>query len=87
MHDRPYQMLPNAGALPDVEEAANRVQLVKRYNCLVGKPGNITRTIQKQFLMGFMSKDEIESLRKVYLCVINAMETAIHLCPTDDVQS
>ena len=51
MHDRPCQMLPNTGTLPDVDAAANRVQLVKRYNCLVGKPGNITRTIQKQFLM------------------------------------
>ena len=37
--------------------------LVGRYNGLVGKPKKITRTIQQQFVMGFMSKDGIASLR------------------------
>ena len=78
---------PFVAALPNAEEAAARVQLVKRYNCLVGKPGKITKTIQKQFLMGFMSKDDTESLRGLYRCVSVAMESAIRLQGVDSEQS
>jgi len=72
-----HKTLPVAGALQSAEEAAGRDRLVQRYNCLVGKPGKITRTIQKQFLMGFMSQNDVESLRGLYTCVIAAMECAI----------
>ena len=72
-----FPTLPIPGESPDAEEVENRAQLVKRYNCLVGKPGKITRTIQKQFVTGFMSKDEVESLRSLYKCVIAVMESAI----------
>ncbi len=71
----------------DAEEAACRNRLVQRYNCLVGKPKKITRTIQKQFLMGFMSKDDIASLCALYKCVIAAMESAIRLHRVDSEQS
>ena len=70
-------MPPHAALNIGPEEAAVRVQLVNRYNCLVGKPGKITKTIQKQFLMGFMGKDDTESLRGLYRCVSAAMESAI----------
>ena len=73
-----HKTLPVAGALQSAEEAAGRDRLVQRYNCLVGKPGKITRTIQKQFLMGFMSQNDVESLRALYTCVIAAMGSAIH---------
>jgi hypothetical protein len=69
-------MLPTLAALKDAQEALGRVELVGRYNHLVGAPKKITRTIQKQFLMGFMSKDDTESLRGLYKCVIAAVETA-----------
>ena len=72
-----HKTLPVTAALQSAEEAAGRDQLVQRYNCLVGKPGKITRTIQKQFLMGFMSQNDVESLRGLYTCVIAAMESAI----------
>ena len=81
-----YQTLPMSAASPDEDEVENRARLVKRYNCLVGKPGKITSTIQKQFLMGFMNKHEVESLRSVYECVIAAMESAIRLLSTDSAQ-
>lgn len=71
--------LPNIAVLHDAQEAADRVELVNRYNQLVGAPKKITRTIQKQFLMGFMSKDDTESLRGLYKCVIAAVEAAIRL--------
>lgn len=73
-------------ASPNKDEVDKRARLVKRYNCLVGKPGKITCTIQKQFLMGFMNKHEVESLRSVYECVIAAMESAIRLHSTDSAQ-
>jgi hypothetical protein len=73
-----HKTLPVQVALQSAEEAAGRDRLVQRYNCLVGKPGKITRTIQKQFLMGFMSQNDVESLRGLYTCVIAAMEAAIH---------
>lgn len=79
--------LPVVAVLPNAEEAAARVQLVNRYNCLVGKPGKITKTIQKQFLMGFMSQDDAESLRGLYRCVSAAMESAIRLQGVDSEQS
>jgi hypothetical protein len=69
-----------AAASQPANDIAERIQLVKRYNCLVGKPGKITSTIQKQFLTGFMSNDDVEALRSVYDCVIQAMESAILLC-------
>ena len=72
-----YPTLPVLDASPNEEEVEHRAQLVKRYNCVMGKPGKITRTIQKQFLTGFMHKDEVESLRSMYKCVISAMESAI----------
>jgi hypothetical protein len=79
----PYQYCPThpvAAASQSANEVADRARLVKRYNCLLGKPGKITSTIQKQFLMGFMSNDEVEALRSVYDCVIKVMESAIRLC-------
>jgi hypothetical protein len=72
-----HKTLPVVAALQSAEEAAGRVRLVQRYNCLVGKPGKITRTIQKQFLMGYMSQNDVQSLRGLYTCVIAAMESAI----------
>ena len=72
--------------MPNEDEVENRAQLVKRYNCLVGKPGKITSTIQKQFLMGFMNNGEVEALRSLYQCVITAMESAIRLQTTDSAQ-
>jgi hypothetical protein len=71
-------MPPNVALIRDADEAARRARLVGRYNCLVGNPKKITRTIQKQFLMGFMSQNDVESLRGLYTCVIAAMEAAIH---------
>jgi len=65
---------PPAALSTDNEDAADRTALVERYNGCVGQPKKITRTIQKQFVMGFMSKDEIASLRSMYLCVIAAVE-------------
>ncbi|MBD8533415.1 MULTISPECIES: hypothetical protein [unclassified Massilia] len=62
--------------LIDGEESAHRTALVACYNRCVGAPKKITRTIQKQFVMGFMSEDEIASLRAMYLCVIAAAEAA-----------
>lgn len=79
--------LPAMAALDDPDEAARRVRLVSRYNCLLGKPGKITRTIQKQFLMGFMSRNDVESLRGLYTCVIAAMESVIRLRAQDGEQS
>jgi len=66
--------LPPVAVLADDDEIARRTVLVERYNGLVGQPKKITRTIQKQFVMGFMSKDEIVSLRAMYLCMIAAAE-------------
>ena len=60
----------------DGNEAAHRTALVECYNRCVGAPKKITRTIQKQFVMGFMSEDEIASLRAMYLCVITAVQAA-----------
>lgn len=60
----------------DGAEAASRSALVACYNRRVGAPKKITRTVQKQFVMGFMSEDEIASLRAMYLCVIAAAEAA-----------
>ena len=65
---------PPVPVLADGDETADRIALVERYNHLVGKPQKITRTIQKQFVMGFMSKDEIASLRAMYLCMIAVAE-------------
>lgn len=84
--DKHYQTLPISATPPNGDEVENRARLVKRYNCLVGTPGKITCTIQKQFLMGFMSKDEVDALRSVYKCVISAMESAIRLQGTDSAQ-
>ena len=69
-------MLPSLAALPDAQEAVGRAELVNRYNHLVGPPKKITRTIQKQFLMGFMSVPDTESLRALYTCMIAVAESA-----------
>jgi len=74
-------MPPCLALTSDADEVARRTRLVERYNCLVGEPKKITRTIQKQFVMGFMSQLEIESLRGLYQCVITAVETARHVLP------
>lgn len=77
-HEQPA-MLPSLAALPDAQEAVGRAELVNRYNHLVGPPKKITRTIQKQFLMGFMSVHDTESLRALYKCMIAAAESALRL--------
>ena len=79
--------LPTIAVLHDAQEAADRVQLVNRYNQLVGAPKKITRTIQKQFLMGFMSTDDTESLRGLYKCVIAASESALRLLHLHSVET
>jgi len=79
MHLKHPAMPPPVALNSDADEAARRTLLVERYNRLVGQPKKITRTIQKQFLMGFMSPHEIESLRGMYQCVIAAMEAALRL--------
>lgn len=79
--------LPTIAVLHDAQEAADRAELVNRYNQLVGAPKKITRTIQKQFLMGFMSKDDTESLRGLYKCVIAAVESAIRLQRLDSLEA
>ena len=71
--DHPTQPPPVA-LLTDDDEAAERTALVAQYNQRVGKPKKITRTIQKQFVMGFMSQDEIASLHAMYLCMIAAAD-------------
>lgn len=79
--------LPVIAALQDAQEAAGRVELVARYNALAGKPKKIIRTVQKQFLMGFMSKDDTESLRGLYRCLIAAMESANRLQRPDSARA
>ena len=68
---------PRVALITDADEAARRARLVERYNSLAGKPKKITKTIQKQFLMGFMSHDDTEALRGFYNCVIAAIESVL----------
>jgi hypothetical protein len=70
-------MPPRVALITDADEAARRAWLVERYNSLAGKPKKITKTIQKQFLMGFMGQDETEALRGFYNCWIAAMESVL----------
>ncbi|KQQ88947.1 hypothetical protein [Massilia sp. Leaf139] len=78
MSDKYFEMppIPPAFAPAAPQDAMRRARLVERYNDLVGKPGKIRRTIQKQFLIGFMSDDELASLHGLYRCVIDAIESA-----------
>ena len=58
--------------LGDVEQ---RLQLVNRFNSLIGLPDDVIGQIQRAFICGTMADDDTESMARLYQYVIDALAT------------
>jgi len=49
-----------------LDNVANRLQLINYYNFLLGAPTAAVATIQRDFVMGAMTSDEMSSFASLY---------------------
>lgn len=57
-------------------DPAQRLDLVNRFNFLVGTPSKIVAPMQRNFVAGHMAEQDAEALIRLYEYTINAAESA-----------
>jgi hypothetical protein len=70
----PAQIPHRAPADQRIDEVAFRLDLVNRFNYMVGPRNERIACIQKRYLIGDMTRDDLEDITRLYLYVLDGVD-------------